>query len=212
MKRKLLRRRFVETTTRLLFEEGVQAITTRRIAKEMNCNSANTYYYFKDLDELIAYAAMESFTNYLNNVSVCCADAENSLDAYRKSWGCMIESSISMPSLYEKLMYGRYSDDLGRICSGYFRLFPEKMSSLEKSIVISITDERVGVREKRLVVGNCVEEGWFTKEDAGILSEMLMWLHRGLLQELIDGRITAEELKRKFFCYMERVIQAFKQK
>ena len=212
MKRELLQRRFVETASRILAEEGLAAVTTRRIGKEMHCNSANTYYYFRDLYELIAYASMESFTSYLNNVSVCCADASIALEAYRRSWKCLIESSVSMPQIYEKLMYGKHSDDLGRIFSGYLQLFPEKRENLDNSIVTNLTDDDFSVRDKRLVIGRCVEEGWFTAGDARILSELIMWLHKGLLQELNAERMTVEEIRLKFFEYMDRSIEAFKQK
>ena len=109
-------------------------------------------------------------------------------------------------------MYGKHSDDLGRIFSGYLQLFPEKRENLDNSIVTNLTDDDFSVRDKRLVIGRCVEEGWFTAGDARILSELIMWLHKGLLQELNAERMTVEEIRLKFFEYMDRSIEAFKQK
>ena len=102
MRKEISQRRFVETAGRILESEGMEAVTTRRIGKELHCNSANTYYYFKDLDELIVYAAMGIFTDYLRDISRCYQRAEHALDAFHKAWECLIERSVSMPQLYEK--------------------------------------------------------------------------------------------------------------
>lgn len=108
VRKDISQRRFVETACRILESEGMDALTTRRIGRELHCNSANTYYYFKDLDELIVYAAMGSFTDYLKDISCCYLEAEHALDAFRKSWECLIERSVSMPQLYKKILYGKY--------------------------------------------------------------------------------------------------------
>lgn len=212
MRKEELRKRFVETASRILAEEGVNAITTRRIGREMHCNSANIYYYFKDLDELIAYASMESFTNYLKEVSSCCATAGSALEAYRTSWEHMTNTACSMPQLYEKLMYGKYSDDLGRVCAGYFHLFPEKEMALDPSIVKNVTDERSSGREKHIVIWRCVEDGWFTQQDADIMSRLLSCLQMELLQELISEKISEEEFKKRFWECADRMIAAFRLK
>lgn len=212
MRKEISQRRFVETAGRILESEGMEAVTTRKIGKELHCNSANTYYYFKDLDELIVYAAMGIFTDYLRDISRCYQGAEHALDAFHKAWECLIERSVSMPQLYEKILYGKYSDDLGKICAAYYRLFPEKYHLLEPAIAQVITEEEFGGRKNHLILGACAEEGWFTGEDAKILGEITKWLHLGLLQELIAERITAGELRERFFFAMDRVIEAFRKK
>ncbi|MDD6072815.1 MAG: hypothetical protein SPF91_01605 [Clostridium sp.] len=212
MRKEISQRRFVETACRILESEGMDALTTRRIGRDLHCNSANTYYYFKDLDELIVYAAMGSFTDYLKDISRCYLEAEHALDAFRKSWECLIERSVSMPQLYEKILYGKYSEDLGKISASYYRLFPEKYATLEPAISHEITSEDFRGRKNHLILGSCVEEGWFSKEDAEILGEIVKWLHLGLLQELIAGKITADELRVRFFSCMDRTVEAFRKK
>ena len=53
MREDLTQRRFIEETYRIISTEGREALSIRRLARDMHCNSANIYRYFKDLDELV---------------------------------------------------------------------------------------------------------------------------------------------------------------
>ena len=57
MREDLTQRRFIEETYRIISTEGREALSIRRLARDMRCNSANIYRYFKDLDELVTYAS-----------------------------------------------------------------------------------------------------------------------------------------------------------
>ena len=50
MREDLTQRRFIEETYRIILTEGREALSIRRLARDMHCNSANIYRYFKDLD------------------------------------------------------------------------------------------------------------------------------------------------------------------
>ena len=62
---------FVREAIHIITEEGLPALSVRRLGREMHCNSASVYYYFNDLDELIAYASIKYFNQYVAEVSRC---------------------------------------------------------------------------------------------------------------------------------------------
>ena len=70
MREDLTQRRFIEETYRIISTEGREALSIRRLARDMHCNSANIYRYFKDLDELVTYASLRYLTAYLGDVAV----------------------------------------------------------------------------------------------------------------------------------------------
>ena len=76
MREDLTQRRFIEETYRIISTEGREALSIRRLARDMRCNSANIYRYFKDLDELVTYASLRYLTAYLGDVAVCYAKSE----------------------------------------------------------------------------------------------------------------------------------------
>ena len=76
MREDLTQRRFIEETYRIISTEGREALSIRRLARDMHCNSANIYRYFKDLDELVTYASLRYLTAYLGDVAVCYAKSE----------------------------------------------------------------------------------------------------------------------------------------
>lgn len=63
----------LETACRLFNEHGSQAISTKRIAKEMGISPGNLYYHFKNKEEIIralVQNSMETFTDEWNDPQI----------------------------------------------------------------------------------------------------------------------------------------------
>ena len=71
MREDLTQRRFIEETYRIISTEGREALSIRRLARDMRCNSANIYRYFKDLDELVTYASLRYLTCFSAATAAC---------------------------------------------------------------------------------------------------------------------------------------------
>ena len=54
----LTRRDYIAKANEIIHQEGIGAVTIRRIAKEMDCSTASLYRYFDSRDELL-YPASE---------------------------------------------------------------------------------------------------------------------------------------------------------
>ena len=63
----------LETACRLFNEHGSQAVSTKRIAKEMGISPGNLYYHFKNKEEIIralVQNAMQTFTDEWDNPQI----------------------------------------------------------------------------------------------------------------------------------------------
>ena len=49
----------LDATRRIVFSEGVEAISARRIAKEVGCSAAAIYFHYKSIDDLLHNLRME---------------------------------------------------------------------------------------------------------------------------------------------------------
>lgn len=206
------KKRFIDAASDIISKDGASALTVRRISRELNCNSANTYYYFEDLDELMAYASIEPFVDYLLEVSRRYDEAENGLAAYCAGWELFIDESAEKPLLFEVLVYGKYSVSLGQIMAEYYELYPERLLRMTPDIMKNITNRKFCGRSDRMIISRCVEEGYFSADDSGVLGETLKYVHIGLLQELMNGDISAEEYKKRFFDIFDKLIEMFRKK
>lgn len=68
-----IRRKIIDTTARILREEGLRAATVRRIAGEARVNISSVRYYFGSKDQLIALA-MDDLVGGLETVIACLDD------------------------------------------------------------------------------------------------------------------------------------------
>ena len=59
------RRDYIQKVHELIRREGVDAISIRRIAREMGCSSASLYRHFESLTELLYYAELRNLTAYI---------------------------------------------------------------------------------------------------------------------------------------------------
>lgn len=69
----LSRRDYIQKAHEIIQQEGIQAVSIRRIAKEMGCSSASLYRYFDNVSELLYYAELRILTGYLDRLN----EAEN---------------------------------------------------------------------------------------------------------------------------------------
>lgn len=204
---------FVKEAIHIISAEGLSALSIRRLGREMHCNSANIYYYFNDLDELIAYASMEYFSQYIAEVSRHFEEALDAMTGYRRAWGCLVELSFENPLIYERLLYGKHRDRLGDIARGYYRMFPERAENLDFDIMATITTPGFSGYHNNLVLDRCVKAGLFAEEDSKIIGRTLNSLYSGFLRDRIgcgEDNDTIVQLKREFFRCLDRTLEVYR--
>ena len=123
MREDLTQRRFIEETYRIISTEGREALSIRRLARDMHCNSANIYRYFKDLDELVTYASLRYLTAYLGDVAVCYAKSETTYQTHVAVWDCFSRHAFANGPIFDNLFFGRHSRMLNDIIKNYYAMF-----------------------------------------------------------------------------------------
>ena len=92
----LSRRDYIQKAHEIIQQEGIQAVSIRRIAKEMGCSSASLYRYFDNVSELLYYAELRILTGYIDRLN----EAE-------KSWESAIWNWINRKKQFIILKMGR---------------------------------------------------------------------------------------------------------
>ena len=195
MREAVSKKRFIEETYRLISTEGVGAVSIRRIGREMNCNTANIYRYFKDLDELLTYASLRYLAGYLDDVAKCYEASKDTLETYLLVWECFANHAFAHPHKFNTLFFGRHSRQLEEIIRSYYELFPEDMMGIAPALEEVFTTGSFDRRDF-LLISRCVEDGWFTAEDAKYLNMLLIHLFMGFHKQLLDKERSVDEVLR----------------
>lgn len=186
MRDDISKRRFIEEAQHIIDSEGIQALTIRRIGKEMNCNTGNIYYYFRNLNELATYATMRYMSDYVHALTDCMKDGDYTPEAYERLCCCYMEYTFRQPEVFRNLLYGSCADNFGKISSSYYAIFPEELMKLHPEIARLLTDENYSPLSENLLLTEFVKRGAFDAEDAAELGRIVILYNYGALQNLID--------------------------
>ena len=152
MREDLTQRRFIEETYRIISTEGREALSIRRLARDMHCNSANIYRYFKDLDGITEHmkqhaalirpkfsCVLDSFEKNLNGLGIAKWSKPTGgyfisldlLDGTAKStYDLLLDAGIKITSAGASFPYGKDPRDRNlRIAPTYPSLDELKLAS-----------------------------------------------------------------------------------
>ena len=206
MKEVISKEKYISKTYELLSQDGVEAVSIRRLAEELRCNSANLYRYFDGLDELILYASLKYLRDYLGEVRTLLSHVEDSLELHFSVWECFARHTFSYPEIFNNLFWGKYSHQLDRIIQDYYSIFPEELTGMDDYMRSVFLSGDFDYRDY-LMLMRSVEDGRFTQQQAAFLNTISMNLYRGFLKDLLDhpSNRNSERSKASFLECIHRI-------
>ncbi|QFG24142.1 TetR/AcrR family transcriptional regulator [Actinomadura sp. WMMB 499] len=103
--REEVRRRIVDAATRLLYDHGREAVTTRAVSAAAGVQSPTLYRLFTDMNGLLEAVAEDGFARYLAGKHAQ-ELSDDPLDDLRRGWDLHVDFGLANPAHY-MLMYGR---------------------------------------------------------------------------------------------------------
>jgi len=99
---------------RILDAESLQAVTLRRMAREVGVSHAAPYHHFPDLDSLLAAVAARGFDDLREAMTTRAAEAEP--DPFRRlqaAGTAYVTFAVTRPELFRLMFSGRWRDMAG---------------------------------------------------------------------------------------------------
>lgn len=186
MKENISKTNYILTAYDIINTHGVGALTIRRLADELECNSANLYRYFDGLEELMMYASLKYLEAYLSEVRVILMQPSGSLEVHFRVWECFARHTFSAPEVFNNLFWGKYSHQLDRIIQEYYSLFPEEIAGVDDYMRELFLSGDFDYRDY-LMLMRCVEDGLISEQQAAFLNTVTMHLYKGFFKELLDN-------------------------
>ena len=121
----LSRQDYIQKAYELIQNEGIQAVSIRRIAQEMGCSSASLYRHFENRDELLYYAELRTLKSYIIRLNKAERTWKNIWDIYVGIWDCYAREAFANPEAYNLLFFTYTNEKLKESIREYYDMFPE---------------------------------------------------------------------------------------
>lgn len=209
-----IKRKFIDLTIDLVQKDGMDGVSIRKIASIAKYNSATIYLYFDNLDHLLFLASVSCIRDYIDELLKIGNKKEDSYDKFINIWKCFIHYSFKKPRIFNHIFFVTSYQKTAQYLEEYYELYPEKVEDVDniayKFIFKPDLHERVGV-----ILKHCEEDGYFEKNDLNDITELSLFIYRGMLDKLIKGEFeneSMESVEAKTLAYIEKMLHTYKKK
>lgn len=141
------REKILEATLNLIGREGIQSLTTRKIAKEAGVNSAAVNYYFGTKEMLVDLALKQSL-NEMSTLPEEILDLEDvePKERLKAFFLAMLEGIYNYPGITKAHLYGPlYENDYSAFFVRQFQLFLDDLFSKIKRMGTKLKEEELKI-------------------------------------------------------------------
>ncbi|MEF9939701.1 MAG: TetR/AcrR family transcriptional regulator [Clostridium sp.] len=191
--KELSRKDYVVKASEIINNEGIGAISIRRIARELDCSSASLYRYFENLDELLFYAQLNTLNDYILDLSKREKTWKNTWDAYFGIWISYASEAFKNPNAFEYIFYRNIEKDLNKAIREYYEMFPNAIILVSPYIQTMLEIPSYYERDYH-ICKKLVEEGEITEEKAKRMNHIICTLFLGYFKFIQEKGIKQEEI------------------
>lgn len=198
---------FIDAAAQIIEEKGIEAVTIREVAKIAGYNSATIYNYFDNRNQLVFFAAVQFIGDYVRALPDYMNQSEDTLERFILNWECFCKYSFKKPQIYYALFTADIGDCPEDLIQNYYKLFPEEIGSAPQELIPMLVESDLSKRAS-LAIQPCIEEGYFTREEAAEVDEMIMLVYQGMFSLITNNRLNypIEEAIDRIVKYIRRIV------
>ena len=187
--------RYVQITSEILEQEGIEGVTIRKVAAKAGCTSAVLYKHFENKEHLIMLASVKFLEPYIVEfLKQTDRDDISSVQMDLKLWKCFIDEAFRNKPYYELMFFSEHRDMLEECVFEYYQMFPEVQRHFDgfaASIIFSNNlREREFIRLRR-----AAHEGLITLENATLLSRLTVAVFNGIFTQYAGEPMTETDIR-----------------
>ena len=207
--------RYIEITSEILQQEGIESVAIRKVAERAGCTSAVLYKHFENKEHLIMLASVRFLEPYIIEfIKLSSREDLSSIQIDLLLWKCFIDEAFRNKPYYELMFFSDHRDMLEDCVYEYYQMFPEvqrRFDGFSASIIFSNNlQERELLRLRR-----AAHAGVLSLEDAALLSRLTVAVFNGIFTQysgitMTDSQIrsAADECYRLIYTLFQRFLPA----
>ena len=201
---------FIKYTREIMEKDGLDAVSTRKLAALTGFNSAKLYFYFKNIDDLVALACVSHTENYCKMLAG--VDRENmDSEAYLyRAWEIFCNCALDEPEIYTKLFFTKRETKLGDVMNEYYRLYPAEFEKLDEKTREMLKEGCIFACSDK-VLQPLVDKGLIKVDKLPIVSELLISFMGKLLWERMQsnqGEEQKAEMTKRFLDALKFMLES----
>lgn len=192
--------KFIAAAREIIETEGVSAVTVRKVATIVGCNSAKLYFYFEDLDELVTMASMSYLEKYTRTLVSDLDNLDDNCEIFLHTWEVFCFYAFNNPTMFYQIFFVDHTVPLENMISEYYRLFPYQLNQIDQRIHDMLFSGTL-LERNRDALQLLVDNKTINIENIELINELMLTYFYGLLKQrmLVDGGlIEMERMKEKF--------------
>lgn len=205
----LSRRDYIVKANEIVRAEGAEALTIRRIAREMHCSSACLYHYFENLEELLFYAQIGFLNYYLEEIQRAEEGWKDAWDLHIGIWECYSRAAFTYPTAFNTVFFSDMSAKLPTAFREYYELFPEQINMVSPYLRLMLETPDFFERDYQMCK-KCAEAGVIDPYNAIVMNRMVCMLYKGYLKGILDNGIESCEIENMVATFMRDVHMVIK--
>ena len=204
----LSKRDYIEKAYEIIQNEGIAAVSIRRIAKEMGCYSASMYRYFGNLTELLFYAELRELQGYIKRLNASEKRWKNVWDIYVGVWDCYAREAFQKPEAYDLLFFKYSNMKLQKVFKEYYEMFPEDIEDANHIFAEMLYAPSFVGRDFRMC-RRCIRANAINYYEAIQLNRVVCMTYKGYLKTILDDGIREEQIEgrvREFISDVDMIV------
>lgn len=187
--------KYVQITSEILEEEGIEGVTIRKVAARAGCTSAVLYKHFENKEHLIMLASTKFLEPYIIEFMKQTVRKDiTSIQMDLLLWKCFIYEAFKNKPYYELMFFSDQKDMLEECVYEYYQMFPEVQRHFDgfaASIIFSNNlSEREFIRLRR-----AANAGLITMENASLLGRLSVAVFNGIFTQYSGIDMSEHDIK-----------------
>ena len=179
-------RSFIRAAREIIDTEGIEHVSTRKLAKITGYNSAKLYFYFDNLDDLTTLATISYLEKYANMLAKDLPMIKNAKEFLIHSWGLFCRCAFDDPHIYYHIFFCRRHKPINDLMEEYYRLYPHQLERLDDSIHKLFQNGSLEERDY-MILDAMAKDGDIKREHIKYINDFSNSYFKHLLEERMAG-------------------------
>jgi len=172
---------FIEAANVIIQDEGIEAITTRKVADRAGYNVSTLYNYFDNVDHLLSISLTSHIGTFIDSIIEHIKNVKTPYETYEMIWFEFVEQSFRAPMIYYYIFFKNVDSDVSEVFDAYFADYPENWEMLNENMQKMFSEKNIYKRDMTFL------ENHFTGVESDRLqkiSEINVMVYRSMMQDL----------------------------
>jgi len=187
LQRKRMWQYFIDAAADIIEENGLEALTIRKVADLAGYTSSTAYNYFDDLSHMKFFAALKFTKPYIDDIPNYIDQKEPTLKQWLGLWECFLKHSFEAPHIYYMVFVGDLGGTAKDLFKKYYAMYPEELVAVPDELKGILQEESFSKRSANFL-SRSVTEGYLKEDDVEALTEITHMIWVGALVHYLNHR------------------------